>query len=56
VVEIQANSLPENPKADLELRIGYGNKEEERLRFFLISRDVPSNTRGMRPPRTEERL
>jgi hypothetical protein len=56
VVEITANSLPEDPKADLELRISYANQEEERLSFFLVSRDVPSTTRGLRPPRTEERL
>jgi len=55
-VEIQALSLPEDPKADLELRLVYANQEEERLRFFVVSRDVPSTTRGQRPPRTEERL
>ena len=56
VVEITANSLPEDPKADLELRISYGNREEERLSFFVVSRDVPSTARGLKPPRTEERL
>ena len=55
-VAIHANSLPEDPKADLELHISYANQEEERLRFFVVSRDVPSTPRGMRPPRTEERL
>jgi hypothetical protein len=54
-VELHADSLPEDPKADLELWIRYGNKEEERLRFFVVSRDVPSTARGMRPPRAEER-
>ena len=54
-VEIHADSLPEDPKADLELSIRYGNKEEERLRFFVVSRDVPSTARGMRAPRVEER-
>jgi hypothetical protein len=56
VVAIHANSLPEDPKADLELRISYANQEEERLSFFVVSRDVPSTARGTRPPRTEERL
>jgi hypothetical protein len=54
-VEIHADSLPEDPKADLELAIRYGNKEEERLRFFVVSRDVPSTARGMQPPRAVER-
>jgi hypothetical protein len=54
-VELHADSLPEDPKADLELSIRYGNKEEERLRFFVVSRDVPSTARGMQPPRAEER-
>jgi hypothetical protein len=54
-VEIHAYSLPEDPKADLELHITYANQEEERLSFFVVSTDVPSTTRGMQPPRTEER-
>jgi hypothetical protein len=55
-VEIHADSLPEDPKADLQLHITYANQEEERLSFFVVSRDVPSTTRGMQPPRPEERL
>jgi hypothetical protein len=54
-VEIRAHSLPDDPKADLELRIVYANQEEEQLRFFVVAADVPSTTRGERPPRTEER-
>jgi hypothetical protein len=54
-VEISAHSLPDDPKADLELRIAYANGEEEQLRFFVVARDVASTTRGQQPPREEDR-
>jgi hypothetical protein len=54
-VELSAHSLPDDPKADLELLIAYANGEEERLRFFVVSRDTPSTARGAQPPRVEER-
>ncbi len=53
-VELRAVSLPASPRADLELRITYAEGETERLRFFVVSREVPSNPRGQRPPTREE--
>jgi hypothetical protein len=54
-VELTAHSLPDHPKAALELHIVYANQEEELLRFFVVSRNVPSAARGERPPQTEQR-
>jgi hypothetical protein len=49
-VEIRAIRLPASPRADLELTITYASGEIERLRFFLLSRDIPSNPQAARRP------
>jgi len=49
-VEIRAITLPASPRADLELTITYAGGETERLRFFVLSRDLPSNPPAARRP------
>jgi hypothetical protein len=52
-VEIRAIKLPPSPRADLELTITYAGGETERLRFFVLSRDIPSNPPAARRPWVE---
>lgn len=49
-VEIRAIQLPASPRADLDLTITYAGGERETLRFFVLSRQIPSNPRGARRP------
>jgi hypothetical protein len=52
-VEIHAIKLPSSPRADLDLTITYAGGETETLRFFVLSRDIPSNPRAARRPWVE---
>lgn len=49
-VEIHAIKLPPSPRADLDLTITYAGGETETLRFFVLSRQIPSNPLGARRP------
>ncbi len=52
-VEIHAVKLPSSPRADLDLTITYAGGETETLRFFVLSREIPSNPRAARRPWVE---
>lgn len=43
---LRARDVTLQQEADLDLIIRYGNGEAEKLRFFVVSRDVPSNVKA----------
>ncbi len=47
-LRVHARRSPRERETDFELRIRYGNGEEETLRYFITSRDTPSNVRSER--------
>lgn len=52
-VRVRARRSPHGRETDFEVRIKYGNGEEESLRYFIVSRDTPSNVRADRRLRGE---
>jgi hypothetical protein len=49
-LEIRAIKLPSSPRADLEVTITYPGGDTERLHFFVLSRNLPSNPQAARRP------
>jgi hypothetical protein len=51
-IRAHARPSPHGRETDFEVRIRYANGEEETLRYFIVSRDTPSNVRAERelPP------
>lgn len=43
---LQAADVALQQEADLDVVVKYGNGESEKLRFFVVSRNVPSNTKA----------
>lgn len=52
-VRVRAHRSPHSRETEFEVRIKYGNGEEESLRYFIVSRDTPSNVRAEQPQRGE---
>jgi len=52
-VRVRARRSQHGRETDFEVRIKYGNGEEESLRYFIVSRDTPSNVRAERRLRGE---
>ena len=48
VLVLQAAAGPLQQEATLEVHLRYRNGDEEHLLFFVVSRDVPSNTKAQR--------
>jgi hypothetical protein len=47
-MRVRAKPSPRGRETDFQVRIKYGNGEEETLSYFVVSRDVPSNVRAER--------
>lgn len=45
-MRVRAQPSPRRRETDFQVRIKYGNGEEETLRYFIVSRDIPSNVRA----------
>jgi hypothetical protein len=52
-VELRAKPLPKPGELDFQLHITHASGEAENLRFFVVGRDSPSNSRTPAPQATE---
>jgi hypothetical protein len=49
-LHVKTKRSPHGRETDFEVRVRYADGEEETLRYFIVSRDTPSNERAPREP------